>query len=329
MVTLNDIAKRANVSKSTVSRYLNNGSVSQKTREKLDKIVLETGYQPNLFAQSLKAEKSNIIGLIIPRYNSPSTSVVLSGIDTIAYEEGIQLMIMNSNLDITRTKKNIRSLQRQKVDAIILFATAFDDELKKQITNSEVPILLIGQELENTPFFTYQDYEAGQMIAQHAIDNGHRELLFVGVTESDHAVGVLRKKGFYDVARQNDAKVRFIETDFSREKTYEKALDFLPEMNETYIAAATDHIAIGVFNASMKLGLKIPDDFSLSGFGGYSVTKNVFPHITTVSYPFKKLGETVILQAQNIVKGKAEIEEMKVRLPVELIPQGSTQKIEH
>lgn len=327
MVTLSDIAKMANVSKSTVSRYLNNGAVSQKTREKLDEIVQETGYQPNLFAQSLKAEKTNMIGVIIPRFNSPSTNQVMEGIDTVAHEEGIQLMIMNSNLDIERTKKNIKSLQRQRVEAIILFATAIDSELTEQLKTSKIPILLVGQELKNIPFFTYQDYEAGKMIAQHAIDNGHRKLLFVGVTEEDYAVGVLRKKGFYDVAKENGASVRFIETEFSRKPSYEKALKYLPEMEETYIAAATDHIAIGIFNAGMELGIKIPEDLSLSGFGGYSVTQNVFPHITTVSYPFKKLGETVIQAAQKRIKNEIKNEDMAIKLSVELIVQGSTKEL--
>lgn len=327
MVTLNDIAKMANVSKSTVSRYLNNGAVSQKTREKLDKIVEETGYQPNLFAQSLKAEKSNMIGVIIPRYNSPSTNQVMNGIDAIAHEEGVQLMIVNSNLDIERTKQNIRLLQRQKVEVIILFATAIDEELKEQIDTSRVPILLVGQELENAPFITYQDYEAGKMIAQHAIEKGHRKLLFVGVTEEDYAVGILRKKGFYDVAEQHGATVRFVETDFSRKTSYERALKFLPKMDETYIAAATDHIAIGIFNASMELGFKIPDEISLSGFGGYSVTQNVFPHITTITYPFKKLGETIIHEAQKLIQTETQKEKMKMKLPVKLTIQGSTRKI--
>src|SRR5699024_2731535 len=142
MVTLNDIAKMANVSKSTVSRYLNNGSVSQKTREKLDEIVQQTGYQPNLLAQSLKAQKSNIVGVIIPRYGSPSTNEVIKGIDTIAYAEDIKLMIMNSDLDIERTKKNLRLLQRQKVGVIILLATAIDKELEEQLKTSKTPILL-------------------------------------------------------------------------------------------------------------------------------------------------------------------------------------------
>ena len=325
MVTLNDIAKMANVSKSTVSRYLNKGSVSLKTKEKLDKIVQETGYQPNIMAQSLKAARSNMVGVIIPRYDSPSTSQVLKGIDSVAYEKDIQLMITNANLDIERTKKNISLLQRQKVGAIILFATEIDEELKQQINASKIPILSIGQKLENNPSIIYQDYEAGKIIAQHAIDSGHRKLLFVGVAESDYAVGVLRKKGFYDIANKNGATVQFIETEFSRSYSYEKALDFLPKTNATYIAAATDHIAIGISNASAELKIAIPNTLSLSGFGGYSVTQNVFPHITTVDYPFYKMGEAAIETVIQVMNG--EEVDMLTELQVDLNIQGSTHRI--
>lgn len=324
MVTLNDIAKMANVSKSTVSRYLNQGSVSQKTKDKLDKIVEETGYQPNMLAQSLKASKSNMVGVIIPRYDSPSTNQVLKGIDSIAYPEDIQLMITNSCLNLERTKKNITLLQRQKAGAIILFATEIDEELKDQIQASNIPILLVGQQLDNNPSFIYQDYEAGQIIAQHALAAGHRKLLFVGVTESDYAVGVLRKKGFYDLAEAHGARVEFIETEFSRSYNYEKALNYLPKTDATYIAAATDHIAIGISNASAELNIEIPNALSLSGFGGYSVTQHVYPHITTVTYPFYEMGETVMNQTIQVLNEENDPLENLTKLPVELNVQGST-----
>ena len=325
MVTLNDIAKMANVSKSTVSRYLNNGSVSQKTKKKLDEIVQETGYRPNIMAQSLKAIRSNMVGVIIPRYDSPSTNQLLKGLDAVAYPKNIQLVITNSNLDIQRTKKNLALLQRQNLGAIILSATEIDDELEIQIRQSKIPVLLVGQKLEGNPSFIFQDYEAGKAIGQHAIDLGHRELLFVGVTETDYAVGVLRKKGFYDVAEKNGANIEFIETEFSRSYNYEKAHDYLPKTKATYIAAATDHIAIGISNASAELKKSIPDDLSLSGFGGYSVTQNVFPHITTVDYPFYKMGETVMEQVIQVLDSQ-EIE-MLTELPVKLNIEGSTKKI--
>lgn len=326
MVTLSDIAKMANVSKSTVSRYLNNGSVSAKTREKLEKIIKETNYQPNILAQSLKAQKSSIVGVIIPRYDSPSMSQVLKGIDAVAHAEDIQLMIMNSNLDIERTKKNIKLMQRQKVGVIILLASAIDAELKEIINTSSTPILIMGQELNSSPSFLYQDYEAGRIIANHAIELGHRKLLFVGVSEDDYAVGVLRKKGFYDVAEENGASVEFVETEFSRSVSYEKALQYLPNIEATYIAAATDHIAIGIFNACVELGIQVPNQLSLSGFGGYSETKNVIPHITTVAYPFYEMGETVMKAA--IKKINFDPIQQITKMPVQMKLQGSTKELE-
>lgn len=326
MVTLNDIAKMANVSKSTVSRYLNNGSVSQKTREKLDKIVQETSYQPNLLAQSLKAQKSGMIGVIIPRFDSPSGSLVLKGIDAVAHKEDVQLMIMNSNLDIERTKKNIELLQRQKVGVIILIATTIDEELKEMIQSSLTPILVIGQKFEGTPSFIHKDYDAGKIIGRHTIELGHKKLLFVGVTEEDYAVGILRKKGFYDVTEKQGATVEFIETEFSRSVSYKKALQFLTQIDATYIAAATDQIAIGIFNACVELGIQIPNQLSLSGFGGYSETQNVIPHVTTVAYSFYEMGETVMQAALRKINNE-EIE-LLTELPVQLKKQGSTQKLE-
>lgn len=325
MVTLSDIAKMANVSKSTVSRYLNNGPVSKKTRDKIEEIIKETNYEPNILAQSLKAQQSHLIGVIIPRYDSPSMSQVLKGIDEVAYAEKMQLMIMNSNLDLDRTKENIRVMQRQKVGAILLSATMIDEELAQQIKTSKTPILLIGQTVEGIPSYTYQDYEAGQIIAQHAIDLGHRHLLFVGVTEEDYSVGVLRKKGFYDVVKANGATVEFIETEFTKSYSYEQALEYLPRTKATYIAAATDHIALGIMNAGFELGIEIPQEISVSGFGGYSETRNVMPHITTVQFPFYKMGELIVGEAIAGIKGKPL--EDTTTLPVHLNSQGSTAKL--
>lgn len=102
MVTINDIAKMAGVAKSTVSRYLNGGSISKKTKAKLDAIVAETGYTPNTFAQSLKAKRTNIVGTIIPRLDSYSSNAVLEGIDQELLKRQMQLVIMNSSQSVER-----------------------------------------------------------------------------------------------------------------------------------------------------------------------------------------------------------------------------------
>ena len=102
MVTINDIAKMAGVAKSTVSRYLNGGSISKKTKAKLDAIVAETGYTPNTFAQSLKAKRTNTVGTIILRLDSYSSNAVLEGIDQELLKRQMQLVIMNSSQSVER-----------------------------------------------------------------------------------------------------------------------------------------------------------------------------------------------------------------------------------
>lgn len=325
MITLNDIAKMAGVSKSTVSRYLNKGSVSKQTREKLDEIIEKTGYQPNPFARSLKAEQSNMIGVIIPRYDSPSTNEVLKGIDAAANRSGIRLIIMSANLDSERTLQNIQTLQIQKVDSIILFGSYMNPSLETAIRQSHVPIILIGQNLTDVTCLNYDDYYAGQLIAQHALELGHQRLVFVGVSEEDQAVGVLRKKGFYDVANSHGASIDYIETTFSRSDTYEKALEFLPIIQGTYIAAATDYIAMGIMGAASQLNIRIPKDISLSGFGGYKAAKYMTPHLTTVNYPYFAMGEKAVEKALERLETTNKMD--VTTLSVTMNSQQSTKRI--
>lgn len=325
LTTLNDIAKRAGVAKSTVSRYLNNGSVSDKTREKIQAIIEETGYVPNQFAQSLKAQHSNMIGVVLPRFDSPSTNQVLKGIDDVAHEKGYQLMLTNSNLSIEREKENISLLKRQKVGGIILIASKMDEDLKKQVTQLSIPTLILGQKIEGVPSLVHQDYEAGRLIAEHALELGHTKILYVGVTEEDNAVGVLRRNGFMDTVKEAGFEAAFHETSFSRKEAYQQALDYLPTTEATYIAAATDHIAIGILNAANELNLSVPDDFSLSGFGGYSESDYTFPSITTIDYPFYDLGIKALNRIEQMMK--EDPVSLLETLPNQLNVKQSTKKI--
>ena len=325
MVSLNDIAKLAGVSKSTVSRYLNNGSVSEKTKEKIQKIIVETGYQPNVYAQSLKAEKTHLVGVVIPRFRSPSTNDALKVMDRIAYDNDLQLVIMNSDLNSKRTLENIRQLERQRVDVIVLFAAEMTPELKEAISISKTSLIVVGQQFKEVTSFIYDDYDAGRQIAKHANELGHRHFLFVGVSEIDQAVGIERKKGFYDYFKGQNVQIDFIETSFSREATYQKALNFLLDLKATYIVAATDHIALGILNACRSLNIEVPKDVSLSGFGGYDEAVYVVPDITTVDYNFAQMGQWVMEQALRI-NDDSSVPELFIK-PVHLMKRASTKQV--
>lgn len=112
--TISDIAKIAGVAKSTVSRYLNGGSVSEATRRKIEHVIKETGYIPNSFAQSLKAKKTSMIGAIVPRLDSFAASQTVTGMDEELRENGYQLLIINTSQNLSREIEALYDLARQK-----------------------------------------------------------------------------------------------------------------------------------------------------------------------------------------------------------------------
>lgn len=329
MITINEIAKRAGVAKSTVSRYLNNGSVSEKTKNKIAEIIEETGYQPNLYAQSLKAQKSNMIGVIIPRLNSASTNEALAGIDFLSKELGYEPVILNSNLIAKNDLKNIHILNNQKVDGIIFFAGELTPEIIEAIKESAAPVVLIGQELEGIDSITHEDYNAGYMMGAYVGQEGHRKALFFGVTENDQAVGIRRKKGFVDGFAGYGGDTLFFETSFSKSKTYTLAKAALPKYFEegiTLIGCATDNIAIAVLKALHDLGKRVPEDYSIFGFGGYDITNYVNPTITTIRYPYYEIGKEAVNHLLRIVE-KKKLKPQAISLPNELIIQDSVKKV--
>ena len=323
MVTIKDIAHKAGVAKSTVSRYLNGGSVSKKTKAKLDEIVNETGYAPNTFAQSLKAKKTNMIGTIIPRLDSFATNTILASIDEELRNKQYQLIITNTNQNVKREVENIYTLAKQKVDGIILLATVVTPDHRKAIAEVNIPVLLLGQSAEGLNTIVHQEYEAGYKLGSYATELGHKDFLYFTVLEEDQAVGQLRSKGVLDALKKNsDTTMEIVETNFSFSKAYEKAMNVLATSSATYVLCATDNIALAVMKAAHTLGLSIPTDFSLSGFGGYEVTSIVTPTITTVKYPYKQLGTLSVTNLIKLIEGEDSISNLE--LPNILVKREST-----
>lgn len=323
MVTIKDIAHKAGVAKSTVSRYLNGGSVSKKTKAKLDQIVSETGYAPNTFAQSLKAKKTKMIGTIIPRLDSFATNTILASIDKELRIKNYQLIITNTNQNVEHEVENIYTLAKQKVDGIILLATVVTQAHRKAIADVNIPVLLLGQSADGLNTIVHQEYEAGFKMGNYATNLGHKNFLYFTVLEEDEAVGQLRSKGVLDALKGSlETTVEVVEISFSFSKAYEKAMSVLTETTATYILCATDNIALAVMKAAHTLGLTIPEDFSLSGFGGYEVTSIVTPTITTVKYPYEELGSVSVANLIELIEGEDKV--ITIELPNQLIAREST-----
>lgn len=288
-LTINDIAKLAGVAKSTVSRYLNNGNVSVDTRNKLKKIIEEHNYEPNMFAQSLKAKKTNFIGVIAPTLHSTVTSRVLMSIDEYLKEQGYNSLILNTNLDKEREVEYLVSLQRLKVDGIILLATEITKEHENTFKNLNVPILIVGQECRMINSIIDDDYNAGGVIGQYISNHNHKDILYVGVPESDKAIGVKRKQGVLDeLCKVDEVKIDEVISDFSSEKSEILVNEYLKKNNPTAIICATDKIALGAIRAIQRHGKIVGEDISVTGFGGYDISNN---KLTTIRFKNEILGK--------------------------------------
>lgn len=303
MVTIKDIAEQAGVAKSTVSRYLNNGSVSPKTKEKIDEIVIKTGYRPNTFARSLKAQKTNMIGVIIPRLDSVSSNEVLSGIDSKAHEKGFQLIITNANQEADREIEDIYTLAKQRVDGIIFLAKEISSAHQKAITEVGIPFLVLGQETETIPSIVHDDFGAGKKIAKHALDLGHLDFLYFTVSSADKAVGRDRYDGFMqEVSKKKGSTVTKVETSFKPREAYTTAMTELKNSKATFLVGATDTIALAVMKAANDLDISVPGEVSVAGYGGYDLLSYVSPALTTIKYPYYEIGHLAIETLGKMIK---------------------------
>lgn len=295
-MTLNiiDIAKLAGVSKSTVSRYLNNGYVSEETRNKIKKVLGDTGFQPQRHAKSMRTKKTNLIGVIVPKISSETISRVVEGMTEVFSPKGYDVLIANTNLSIKKEIEYLNIFKANNVDGIVFIATKSTDKHIEAMNEVKVPIVVVGQKIEGYPSVYHDDYNAAKDSTKYLIDKGHRNIGFIGVYEEDISVGYYRKKGYIDALREanieisnNNIKIG----EFSEESGYRLADELLNNKNKpTAILAVTDNIAVGVMDYLNENNYNIPDDIAVMGMGDSRISKVVTPKLTTVHFNYKTSG---------------------------------------
>lgn len=284
-LTMQDIADMSGVTKSTVSRYFNGGYVKDETREKIKGIIEKYHYEPNAFAQSLKAKSSRIIGVIAPCLDSTVTSRTMMAIDEYLRKENYMSLVMNTDHDEKLELKYMESLWRMNVDGIILIATQVSNAHCTLVKKMDLPFVFVGQKYEDGISILYDDYRAGRKIGELVASKGHRDVVYIGVHESDQAVGVDRKNGILTgLKRSGVTQIEQLYADFNFDAAYEKTKILLKKRTPDMIICATDKLALGAYKAIQEKGLMIPDEISLVGFGGYEISSLLTPKLTTVRY---------------------------------------------
>lgn len=299
MLTIKQIAEMANVSRATVSRVLNDsGYVSSEAKSRVLKVIEETGYVPSQHAKSLRTKQSKVIGVILPKISTETSSRVVDGLNNVLQERGYQILLTATNLDPQKEVEYLRLLKSRQVDGIILLATNINDELMNEIKQLNMPFVAIGQEIPDVASVTYDDYHAAKSMIQTIIARGYKEIAFIGVDESDRAVGVLRKQGFLDALKENKLSTRkewMVKTQFDISSGYD-AMKWIMENSRDgnipqAVFAVTDRIAIGAMQYLKEKGYTIPEQMAIAGMGAADLSQYIEPALTTIEYENQKAGE--------------------------------------
>ncbi|MBE6050276.1 MAG: LacI family transcriptional regulator [Clostridium sp.] len=324
-VTIQDIANMVGVSKSTVSRYLNGGYVSEDTASRISEAVEKTGYRLNFFAKRLKSKNSEIIGVVISRFDSYTAGKILKSLNKKLEEKGYQILILSSELDKKKELECIEKLYQQGVDGIVVMSFEITKDDISVANKLNIPIVYTGQSNNLLKCVKLDDRRAGRILGDYIKDQGHRNIVFLGVNEKDKAVGIERKEGFYEAFNNIDCNISFIETDFSFNKAYEVSKEVIKQ-KPTAVIGATDNIILGFVRYAFEKGYSIPEDFSVAGFGGYDVGLAVHPTITTVNIDYEAIGK----KAADVVVASIELDEVieDTEIKLELIKRHSVKKVD-
>lgn len=325
-MNINEIAKRAGVSRATVSRYLNDGYVSQEKRTRISRIIEETGYVPSSQAQQLRNGKTHLVGVIIPKINSQSVSRMVEGVTSKLAEHGYQVLLANTENDESKEIEYLRILnQSDRVGGIILLGTVFTDAHEKAIERLRVPFVVLDQNFEGYSCIYQDDYHAVRDLTQLALSTA-RKPAYIGVFEEDRAVGVMRRQGFLDACSQAGIGVlpKAMQTaNFNSDSGYfaaERILEQVPDVDT--IVCATDEIAFGAIMCMREYGKRVPEDVQVTGVGDSPIGRIIIPSLSTVHLPFKTSG---IKAAEMLLRQISFPNEnpVSIRMPYEVYQRNS------
>ena len=302
-MTIADIATMAGVSKAAVSRYFNNGYISDEKREAIRKVVEETGYQPSVYAQNLRTKKTKMVGVIVPKMVSSALGRVVEGIQEVLDEAGYQMLLTVTHNDLERELTYLQNFDETKVDGVILCGTIFTAEHKRIIRSMSIPLVVIGQKFSGLSCVYHDDYHMTYDMTKRIIEKGAKAPVYMGVNPQDQAVGMDRYRGFCDAVREaglEECVNRHVVAHFRISSGYEKAAELMelyPDLDA--IVCATDELAAGSLRYLQDQNIEVPGQVMLSGHGDSSLIKIAGHSIMTGHFAYEesgKLGAEILVE---------------------------------
>jgi LacI family transcriptional regulator, galactose operon repressor len=344
MITIRDVAKASGFSSTTVSIVLNNAPLAQyipaATKNRIHKAAKKLGYRPNLFARSLRSQRSHAVGLMVFDMTDPYCTLILRGIENTLYQSSYIPILTDAHNDRGRFERYLEMLLDRRVEGLIVLANwlFLDVNVLADLEKSSIPTVMIGRELRiNSVSSVIVDNELGAYAAlDHLYTLGHRKIAFIrgpktlgdstprwrGVRNFAQAKGLnLDSKLVVDLPESRDPISGF-------DAGYNLTRELLRRRRPfTALMAFDDLTAFGAIRALTKAGIRIPNDCAVIGFDDVAPSSLCTPTLTTVRQPMEAMGAmavTIMLESISAVQEKRKSRAVHRKLTPELVIREST-----
>lgn len=327
--TIGDVAKRAQVSPTAVSRWLNGGlELPETTGARIRAAVAALDYQPHAQARRLSKGKAEAIGIVVPDISNSFFALLAGEAERIAVAAGYDVVIWSSRNKIERELACFDRLRGGYIDGLLLITNHEDDgRLAQRIKAMPGRVVIIDEDVTGgeAPRFFVENEFGGYTATRHLIEKGHRRIAHIGgpkgvMSALERAQGwrrALAEAGITPQARWH-VRTEYEVEPATRDAVQLFAIDPLP----TAIFAGSDAVALGVMTVARQRGLAIPKDISLVGFDGMPINDLLGPPLTSIAQPIDDLGRRGAEQLLSMIRGEP-YETTRTRLPVELVERAS------
>lgn len=331
-VTMADVAEHANVSKSTVSQFLNKryDYMGEETKKRIEESINELGYQANFIARSLKQKRTSTIGVIVANILHTFSTQVIRAIEDVCNEQDMHVIVCNADDEPVKEKKYIKMLRAKQVDGLIVFPTGGNMDLYESMVQEQYPLVFVDRLVEGLAVDTFllDNEDAAKMAVDHFIDKGHQRIGMITTSLIRNVTPRVERIEGYKKA----LKAQGIEP----VKEYVKGLELheikngLAEMlalerPPTALLAGNDLTLMEVLKFAKEHNLEIPGDLALINIDDVSFANIYSPPLTTIAQPAFEMGkEAAHLLLDKIEKPKDEREHQIRRFKGELVVRESS-----
>lgn len=327
--TIRDVARKADVSVATISRYLNKkGYVSHATEKRIQSVMENLNYKPNEIARGLARQKTNTIALFIPDISNPFFPQLVQAIEKEAARKGYKIILVPAGCKEMTGIFMWESFENMYIDGFIFATYQLKEKSIKLLKEKKIPFVIIDRaaNITSANSVAVDHYTGAKLAVCHLIDVGCRKIIHIGGPKQLIPSNE-RLRGYADSIKQfsREHPVIHYEGDYSLEsgRTLTKeALKQHPDADGFFLG--NDLMAIGCLKMLKTLRIKIPEEIAIAGFDGIDLTALVEPEITTIEQPVYEIGLAAAGKLIQLIEGKTGGDEAFPKLALKLLARAST-----